>query len=520
MKTWLHSLFVRHAIGFFSIVGFAALLLVLISTWNLVSKTAHDSVLDTTQASNLALTQVFANESWATLRLLFPEQSNSPEAIRNNPALPAIDENIRRFGQKTDIVKVKIYNPAGLTIYSSEARQIGEDKSANAGFQSALKGIPASELSFRGVFNSFDAELHDRNLVSSYVPVFFDDTIEAVAEIYTDRTASIKRTEDQLDGLFQTIFAVFIAVYFGFLFFVRQLDNARKAHERSLETLAEESAKAKAAADGANLVKSQFLATMSHEIRTPITGVLGMADLLKDTPLSAEQSGYVKNISISGTALLSIINDILDLSKIESGKMEFERHPFSLNAIVEHSKIVLEARVAEKKISLLTDMADHLDDARLGDSVRIRQILLNLLGNAVKFTEKGSVTLRISANGTAQNFVLFEIIDTGIGLSPEAISRLFTNFSQADASTTRRYGGTGLGLSICKKMVEGMGGEIGVESRLGQGSRFWFSLPLPVCSQPLAAAAKSHEAPDCPAETPEKIEPSPARETRVRQLNA
>ncbi len=275
----------------------------------------------------------------------------------------------------------------------------------------------------------------------------------------------------------------------------RELEETVAARTHDLLETNQRLAEAKVAAEAAAEAKAAFLASMSHEIRTPLNGVLGFNDLLLDSELSPTQREWAEVVRDAGRSLLMVVNDVLDLSRAEAGQMELDPRPFALAEFANGTARIVAAGAAEKGLRLRVEMADDLPPWVLGDSHRLRQVVLNLLNNAVKFTEAGGVTLSVTGGGD-DGLVRLAVTDTGIGIPADRMDRLFQRFSQVDATHARRYGGTGLGLAICKAVVTRMGGSIGVDSVAGVGSTFWVEVPLPP-----AEAAASQVAAEGPRRT-------------------
>jgi signal transduction histidine kinase len=270
------------------------------------------------------------------------------------------------------------------------------------------------------------------------------------------------------------------------------LVKARVATHLGIHRQRRELEDARSRAEEGARAKAEFLAIMSHEIRNPLNAILGMVSLLMETKLDTEQSAYLQTVHYAGDALLAILNDVLDYSRIEAGKLVMEKAAFDLHQTLDSVISLMESRSREKSLKLIRRIAADVPVTVTGDSLRLRQVLLNLVSNAIKFTPEGEITVEVSR--VKGNRLLFQVTDTGIGIEADALPSLFSDFTQQDASISRRFGGTGLGLSICKRLVALMNGSIEVHSQLGAGSSFRFELPLP---EPVtfAAIAKVDEAP-------------------------
>jgi signal transduction histidine kinase/ActR/RegA family two-component response regulator len=322
-----------------------------------------------------------------------------------------------------------------------------------------------------------------RSYMSAYAP-FYDSKGAFVGVIGVDmwvrdfdaRVAAIRRA-----AVIAFAAVAVLSVLVGFVVYRFSLTAARARRNDQIVQARLADAKQQAEvqaqrAEAASKAKSDFLAMMSHEIRTPMNGVLGFANLLLDSPLNSEQREFAQTVKRSGDALLTIINDLLDYSKIEAGRMSVEQIDVDLPAVCDEVRKILHTAVAERGLTISLSYDPALPKMIIGDPVRIRQVVLNLAANAVKFTERGVVRIDVAGVDTA--LLKVSVTDSGIGITEEQLNKMFRRFTQADSSTTRRYGGTGLGLAISKTLVELMGGTIGVHSQAGKGSTFWFTLPL------------------------------------------
>ena len=345
-----------------------------------------------------------------------------------------------------------------------------------------------NEVLFKQYYDSLYNNENEKKLTSLQMQYDFDKKQQAdsIQHVNENKINSLKlHKQKEYTGLGITGFVLVVLLLF---FVYRNYTNQRKATT--------EMAIARQRAEQSEKFKEQFLANMSHEIRTPMNAVMGMTNLVMDSSLSEKQRFYLEGIRKSGETLLHIINDILDLSKIEAGKMEMETIDFSVSEVLEQVKQTLQHKAEEKGLQLIVEKDGSAPDVLMGDPVRLNQILMNLTGNAIKFTEKGSVTVSVSgrqSTGGSQKSLSFSIIDTGIGIPEDKLRTVFESFQQSRSSDTRRFGGTGLGLTISKQLVELMDGKISVESKEGSGTTFSFEINFPAGSPERLKEQKSAE---------------------------
>jgi len=402
----------------------------------------------------------------------------------------SLEDNIRRLVAKTpEIETITIYNKRGVPLTQwIKSDNIDELWSLDFSHNVMVDGESFGRITLKWNVKQQQEEIRTY-AAKIYLYAATMSLIQAlivVALINSLVVAPIKQIHDHLLGLKTNKAEGTLNIIAA-----RELtDLGNSANE--LGTILELRKQKELELEEASKAKSEFLANMSHELRTPMNGVLGMLSLLKGTKLDPEQIEQVKIATTSGRSLLTLINDILDFSKVEAGKLEFETIDFDLEELVEGCALALTEQASKKNLELLCDINADIKHIVKGDPTRLRQVLTNLMGNAVKFTIKGEVKITVKQVKVHENnaTLLFTVSDTGVGIQQSALNTVFESFEQADGSTTRKFGGTGLGLAISRKLIEGMGGTIGVNSTVDKGSDFWFRLTLPVSGNTLLEKAK------------------------------
>ena len=382
-------------------------------------------------------------------------------------------ESMRQFG---DVFRFKLFDPQGRLVLISD--DLNEPLAQNSDLRThnpKALAVLESDLAYSQLEDGTAKPDRPDVYVETYVPIKSAGKTVAIVEVYVDQTVSAAEFREQF-----LLFGIKIGGLILAAISLPLLALARVA--RTLRTRNSEVEIERDRAQASERAKSEFLANMSHEIRTPLNGVLGMTGLILETGLDNEQRQYAETILGSGEALLTLLNDILDFSKIEAGKLELEDSEFAIVHLVDSAVELFAQQAHSKGLELPAYVDSDIPETLYGDEGRIRQILLNLISNAVKFTEVGGVAVEVSAmlrdTGDGRTLLRFEVADTGLGIPDDMLDAVFEQFTQVDGSAARKHGGTGLGLAICKRLVELMGGTIGVEQRDSGGSLFWFAIPL------------------------------------------
>ena len=472
----------------FAIIG-AAVCTIVLAAFAAVDLTLAQGRLERmAEAGNTALTQAMATLLERDHGAFLARASTlTPGQIAADPEIPRLHGAIVRMMAQTSVVKVKIYDARGIAVFSTDAKQIGEDKSANAGFRSALAGQVASIIVHRDRFDAFEQTIENRDLISSYVPFRFGaERHPGVFEIYSDITAfkqEVIRAVIYEGGL---LFACFAVIYGALLATVIVADRTlAREHAKNL-TLAASVARAEAASEQ----KSQFLATMSHELRTPLNAIIGFSDVMSRGvfgPIEpARYRDYAGDILKSGIHLLGLVSDILEFSKGEAGQFSCQIGPVNAAATVHEAAEMLRVKAEAGGLTLVVEADPMIGEIRT-DASRLRQILINLISNAIKFTPTGGRVVVGLSRGADQGIVL-KVSDTGIGIAAEDIPICLAPFGQMEGSHTRTHGGAGLGLPLAQKFAEVLGGGLAIESAPGQGTTVTVWLPLARAAMPVAAA--------------------------------
>lgn len=448
----------------------------------------NNTLVDLREESNITLTRLYSNALLTDHGDFIMNAGNmTVDEIMSSSEFEALDIDIRRLADESTIIRVKIYAPNGLTVYSSEFSQIGEYKNDNAGFLAALAGDTASELVYSDTFNAFEGNIEAIDIVESYVAIQSSDSseIQGVIEVYDDVTLLLNIINDRRT-LVSTTLGTFLTILYILLFLlVRYAENILRTqhlqiqlNNQQLETKNTELNEANKRAEEATRLKSEFLSTMSHELRTPLNAIIGYSGIIT-SGISGDTDektlGMVQRIEDSGHHLLMLINNILDISKIESGRMMLVEDKSSIPEMTEALSKQLQILAAQKNLGFAINVDSTVPEFLIMDSERLKQVLINLLANAIKFTDKGEVALDMSWQSDT---LTMKIRDTGIGISPHSIDYIFDEFRQVDSTSTRLHDGTGLGLAIVRKFTEAMKGTIAVESVVGSGSTFTVKLPL------------------------------------------
>jgi len=441
---------------------------------------------------NTALAQSVSNAAQPRLDQLLENPSGLATAeLRELAASSELPTMLSNQLRGLSVFKINVFNADGITVFSTDTALIGDLATSNPGIGIGLAGETVSDIVRRDTLNSFDQVVERRDVIQTYIPIRNSDSVvTGVFEIYSDVTPLLARIADTQRGILAGVVGILGLFYILLVWLYWRTDKKLQYEQAIAQSYLEEietdktritdQRQAKERAEIASQVKSEFFAMMSHEIRTPMNAVLGMTDLLQLSELTRKQQGYIQVIQSSGTMLLSLVDNILDFSSLGTGSLELETHEFGVLELLERVLEITGYHAYSKDLELAGTIEVDTQLRVRGDRNRLRQILVNLVSNAIKFSEQGAIIVSVSKHSQSNEtmHLLFSVTDHGIGMTDEVKQQLFTPVTRLDEQPHAKQQGSGLGLAISKQLIEYMGGEIGIESQPGEGSRVWFTVPV------------------------------------------
>lgn len=470
---------------YFTITSLISIIVVAAFLGLFYRRSAVNDLITVGESRNVSLAQAFSNGFWpqyADFLSAIPADFD-PQLLSSDPTIQSLREEILLVMENTSVVKVKIYNLDGLTLFSTEAAQIGEDGSANLGYINAREGVVASELTHRDTFSAFEREIEDRDVLSSYIPIRsgLDGPIEGVFELYTDVTPLLAQINNTQRNVIVGVALMMSVLFLTLFFIIRRADSILHEQYQERQLAAENLRIAKEAAENANQAKTEFISSVSHELRSPMTAISGYIDLVasgKVGPVNEKQAAFLQNGQTNLTRMNQLVSDLSDISLIENNQFRLALTSIDPLEAIREATEVFHTQILRKNQNLVIEADEFLPNVQ-ADKLRLVQILTNLIGNAHKYTpEEGLITVSLTAvqNGKGQT-VQFTIKDTGIGIADAEQKKIFQKFFRSANEEAANIPGTGLGLNITRQLVIMHKGQIWFESELHKGSTFNFTIP-------------------------------------------